>query len=57
MICIEKCENFTRELRELMDKYQLGVFIDDCQGLEIANIERDRTERYIDELLENTARK
>jgi len=62
MICLEKAEDFTRELGQLMEKYGVAVFIDDMQGfhnhcLEIGLIQPDLIQHYIDDLLDNTPRK
>jgi len=62
MICIEQADNFTAELAILMEKYNLGIFIDDCQELEINFVSstkntEDKISHYIDTILDNTARK
>jgi hypothetical protein len=58
MIPLDDADAFASDLRELMEKHMLGVYIDDCQDLQIAPvIYSDNIENYIENLLDNTARK
>tara|TARA_R100000951_G_scaffold101420_1_gene92925 strand:+ start:20318 stop:20491 length:174 start_codon:yes stop_codon:yes gene_type:complete len=57
MIDLDTADDFTAELAQLMEKYNLGVFIGDCQELYLDFISVDDIDRYRGEILDNTPRK